>query len=111
MKKPAVSPSNGPSEKFKLSPMIKNVTAAMTVAKVAKTLRIKTIFLETPLCSKSPKSPTSRGISWAATAKVTTMPLAGETRKAAAMAIPSIKLWMTSPSTIIGTTGSVDDLS
>ena len=51
------------------------------------------------------KSPISWGISWAAMAIVTMMPLAGEIRKAPAMAAPSMALCRVSPRMSSGTTG------
>lgn len=51
------------------------------------------------------KSPISCGISWAAIAIVIIIPLAGEMRKAPAMAAPSIALCRVSPRMRRGTTG------
>lgn len=64
-----------------------------------------------PPCIKTEKSAISWGISWAAMASVVANPMPGLVRKAAAIAIPSIKLCKPSPKRIKTADGCISCVS
>ena len=93
--------------------MFRNVnarSAPTTVASAEMKLKNSARVFDIPLWTRTAKSPSSCGISWAAIAIVVAIPVGTDSMKLAAMIMPSRKLWSESPRRLRWATGWMQSL-